>query len=308
MISKAGLSLLIHYSKIVSSERKSLSKARVFFLRSFINYGPTVDWLEFIDVFYRRHGFANAPWSLATLPIRAYASLSLKTKEKFSLIKNSYSEIERAFGNAVTKKLLSNQLLRFATLTDKNGNEYYLEFGLLGRNWREGALSIYLTDGKFDEYGSPLAISVITFSFGTDALGKKFILIGALQGTPYGKSRIVEVTRGLRGLRPKSLLLECCYFFADYFNPDYIVGVSNDNHVFIKQEGKVAASYDEFWLEVGGMKSADKNYLLLRKLPKRSFEEVPQKKRKDWLARQEYLQKISESCAQFFNQIPKDGQ
>lgn len=302
---KDGLSLLWRYSAIVKKERRSLSKARVFFLRSFINFFQTINWLEFIDAFYKKYGFTNAPWSLAGLPIRAYASFSLKTKAKFALLQSNYREMEKVFGAERVKKLLSGQPISVATLTDKNENHYYLELAILGRYWREGGLTIYLADTQTGCEDNNTIMSTLTFSVGLDDLGKKFLLVGGLQGTNYGKSKIVEITRGLRGLRPKYLLLETCYFFATYFDVDYLVGVSNKNHVFFKQEGKVNASYDEFWQEVGGTISTDKNYLLPKKLPKRNFEEVPQKKRKDWLARQEYLKQVESDVAILFGDHSK---
>lgn len=297
---REDLKILLHYSKVVYQERKSLSKARVFFLRAFTCYKETISWLKFIDAFYKKYGFENAPWTIATLPVRAYGANNLSKKQKFALIKSNYDQIEKVFSAELVKKIISEERMRFCTLVDKHGEEHYLEFAALSRNWREGILSIYLTNGGVDEYGSPKAISTISINFGFDAAGKKFMLIGCLQGAVKSKSRIVEVTRGLKGLRPKYLLLECAYFFANIFAVEYVIGISNRNHVFANHGDKVVADYDDFWSEVGGVLNSEKNYSLPRKLPKRSFEEVPQKKRKDWLARQEYLRQVESDFTKFF--------
>ncbi|MDX2083090.1 MAG: DUF535 family protein [Rickettsiales bacterium] len=289
--------LLCHYTKIVWRQR-GLKKSRIFFLRSLMYYFIVVRWLEFIDGFYKKYGFTDAPWSLAGLPVRAYVSTSFSIKERLELLINNYQIMAQFFSDEVMKKILTGEPITLSKLIAKDEKSYNIILANLERYWREGGLTIYLTDEENE------IITTLTFNFGKNSNRKIFIIIGGLQGTPLGKSnsgksKIVAITRGLRGLRPKYALLDCCYSFAKSFAIDLVIGVSNKNHVFAKQEGKINASYNEFWQEIDGKKIADGNFQLPAELPKRDFSEVPQKKRKDWLARQEYLKKLNEDISAF---------
>lgn len=286
---KNKFKLLLHYTKIVKKERGA-SKARIFFLRSLLFYDKTIKWLDFIDNIYKKYELGDAPWNLVGLPIRAYVSHNLTLSTRLKLLHDHYSLIEQNFSKLIVKNILEKKPIRLSTLISKDDIEYHFELCTLDRYWREGGLTIYLTDNSGD------VLTTLTFSF-----GKNTIMIGGLQGTALGKSKIVHITRKMGGLRPKHALLECCYEIANHLKIETIIGVSNKNHVFNKQEGKINASYNEFWKEIGGFKMKDSNYKLPLALAKRSFEEVPQKKRKDWLIRHEHIKKLKSDTLEFLN-------
>ena len=65
------------------------------------------------------------------------------------------------------------------------------------------------------------------------------------------------------------------------------------------QKKKITASYDEFWQECCGTKIKNYDYLLPKSLVRRTLEDVPQKKRKDWLMRQKHLDQIESDIQKF---------
>ncbi|NBV06404.1 MAG: DUF535 domain-containing protein [Proteobacteria bacterium] len=250
------LQLLLKYAAIVRKDR-SFSKSRVFFLRSLLYYPIATHWLEFIDSFYKKYGFEVAPWNIAGLPIRSYVSFSFGIKKRLTLLENHYSLMAQIFDFETVRKLLLNQPILFSTLVRKDGQKCYFKLAILEKYWREGGLTIHLTDEED-------LITTLTFSFEKNSSGQSNLIIGGLQGTILGKAKIVNITRGLHGLRPKYALLDCCYSFASCFGIDNIVAVSNKNHVFSKQDGRINSSYDEFWEEVGAIKNKDGNYQMPR--------------------------------------------
>lgn len=291
---KSPLKLLLRYTLMIARERE-FSKARVFFLRSFLFFPHTIKWLKFIDSFYKKHGFNYAPWNMVVLPVRTYVSSALNIKQKISLLINHYKILEEKFYQGVLSNLLIGKEIRFCTLNGKDGKSLYFNIAILEKYYREGGLTIFISD---DEN----IISSLTFSFSIDEFGKKFIFIGGLQGTVAGKEKIVSSTRNLRGLRPKYALLDCCYSFASIFGIDYLIGVSNKNHIFSKDKNydKINSNYDGFWEELNGIKNNKLDFDLPKELAKRNFEEVQQKKRKDWLARQEYLKQLKSGIIESF--------
>ena len=104
---------------------------------------------------------------------------------------------------------------------------------------------------------------------------------------------VVAATRNLNGLRPKHALLECAYAFASAFNIKKIIATSGKNcpqlAINQKKHGTFFADYDLFWQEQSGTLNKQKNYDMPMALPKRTLADVPSKKKKDWLKRQEFL-------------------
>ena len=190
------------------------------------------------------------------------------------------------------KKLLQGEVIKLSQLVGENGDIYGINIAILDRYWREGGLTIFMTD----EEG--IIITTLTFNFSRkvtqDNTIENFIIIGGLQGTPLGKAKIVTATRMLNGLRPKYAVLESLYAIASTFKAISIKATTMSNHIFgrTKLMKKIYSDYDHFWLEIGGVKGKDNNFQLPSSLPKRNLEEVQSKRKKDWLKRQEYLGQI----------------
>ena len=281
------MKLLLKYTKNFAKER-GISKARVIFLRSLLHPTHSFQWIKFIDEYYKNFGFECAPWTLIGLPMRSYVTSKMGISKKISLLINHYNNLSEFLPKNLLTKILAGEVVEICKLTAKNGDIYGLNIAMLDRYWREGGLTIFMTDAENE------IITTITFNFGKKENGEIFAIIGGLQGTASGKATIVSSTRALNGLRPKYAVLEALYAFSSIFNVESVVATSLANHVFMNTKimKKMHSDYDQFWMEIGGVKGGDKNFQLPKTLPKRSIEEVQSKRKKDWLKRQEYLEQI----------------
>jgi len=282
-----NIKLLLTYTKTIFVEH-GFSKSRSFFLRSILFSNNSFKWINFIDGYYKKLGLQNVPWSLTGLITRSYAASNYGMSKKISLLINHYGILSEILNHDILKKILQGDKITITTLIGKDGSSYSFNLGILPRYWREGGLTIFMSD----EEGNVLTTT--TFNFGKKKNGPRFILISGLQGTKLGKEKIVTATRMLNGLRPKYAVIESLYAIAVVFKIDQIIAVSFKNHVYknTKMIDMIHSDYNEFWAEIGGTVDKDGNFQLPNSLPKRSIEDVPSKKKKDWLKRQEYLEQI----------------
>ncbi len=293
--------LLFHYTKLIIRD-KGFKKARIFFLRSLLHYKRVANWLAFIDSFYKKYNICSVPNNLAGLAIRSYASNNFCSATKVNVMKDHYLLMEQFFSIEAIHKFLSKDVqdIIISSIQKKNGDPCFLKLLIHGKFWREGAMTIYLSD-SVNQF-----ITTLTFTFCYDFEGKKTIFIGGLQGgSDVEKSNIVQLTRNLGGLRPKHTLIECCYVLANHLGFEKIVGISNKNHV-LSYQGSFQKSYNNIWEEIGATLLSDGNYLLPKSLIKRDFESVPQKKRKDWLIRHGHLEKLSSEIVSFLKESAID--
>lgn len=277
-----GFQLLLRYTLLIFRQR-GIKKARVFFLRSLLHYQLAIKWFRLIDVFHQQFEVELELSKFLNLPTHSYVSNGLRIKARNELLRYHYRRMIQSFGVKVMQDFLLHKPVIFSSLIAKDGQQYHFAMTILCNNIREGGLSICLMDDEKN------ILSSLTFNFGKNQQ-KKFLIIGGVQGSTIGKAAIVAATRNLAGLRPKQTLLHCCYSLSAFFKIDYVVGVSDKNHVL---SSSVSASYDDFWQEFGGIKMKNADYLLPALLPKRTLQDVPQKKRKDWLLRQEYLSQLN---------------
>ena len=169
--------IILNYTKKIFNE-KGLKKARIFFLRSFLYYPKVVGWLEFIDSFYKKYHLANIPCDLIALPIRSYVSNIFNIKTRMNFLQNHYQIMEEIFSPQAIKKILieQNDQIIISTLLKKNGEPCYLKIMMHGKFWREGAMTIYLSDNN------QKLLASLTFTIYLDSFNKKSIFIGGLQG------------------------------------------------------------------------------------------------------------------------------
>lgn len=295
---KNKIQLLISYTKNVTKER-GIKKGRIFFLRSLLYAKHSFRWLKFIDLYYLKYGFEHAPWTLVGLLTRSYVSSSFGISKKITMLKNHYQILAQFLDDDLLKKLLAGDSINLSNLTGKNGESYSFNMAILDRYWREGGLTIFMSDTENN------IITTITFNFDKTANNENLLFIGGLQGGfSADKSTIVSTTRSLNGLRPKYAVLEQAYAVAEIFKVKVVAATSLTNHIFnsTRIRKKIYADYDQFWLEIGGVKSKDKNFILPIPLPKRSIDEVQSKRKKDWLKRQEYLEKIKQDAKVLLSQ------
>lgn len=295
---KNGIYLLFYYATKIAKTR-GFSKGRFFFLRSLLFPQIAANWVKFIDSYFKKIGFEIVPWDIIALPLRLCFSRHLSPAARIKTLQDHHIVLEKNFRKEVIADLTSEKKIKLATLTSKSGAAYDFNMCYIMYLRREGMLSISITDPAEEN----LILTSLSFTFFKNAKGENSLLIGGLQGITNktdsaGKSTIVKTTRDLNGLRPKFAILNTLYAIAESFCVTEIIATSEKNHpVKItnqRKRGGFHADYDIFWEENGGILNADGNFILPAALPKRKLEDVPSKKKKDWLARHNYIKEMSD--------------
>jgi len=261
-----------------------------FFVTKYLQYYPySQRWVRFIDSYYDRYTGGAAPVEMVrTKFLRSFYSRKLKPAARLSRLQAHYDFLETQFRGHLIRILLSGVEIRLGTMTGKSGALYDIGIAQHPRYRAEGDLTLFLRCR-----GDQVALAALTFSFASSEDGSAAretvpaLRVGGLQGPQAddGKQRVVDATRDLNGLRPKGAVLSALYDIAGLFGVTDIEAVGMKNHPLNDRRHAVFADNDAFWTEQGGEVTATGDFRLPATPPQRAFEEVPAKKRKDWLAR-----------------------
>jgi hypothetical protein len=157
---------------------------------------------------------------------------------------------------------------------------------------KEGDLAISLHDGNTGDILAALSFCVWQYE-----ANQRQAFVGGLQSfkVPNQKERIVGITRSMHGLRPKALLFFTLQQLAASWGLDSIKAVSDSRHVYrhYRKRKTVAMSYDEFWLECGGQRGEDGNFVLPTTAVPRDLKEMKASKRQMYRHRYLFLQELA---------------
>ena len=272
------------------------SKKTKFFVLKYIQYFPySQNWVRFIDGYYGRYTGTVAPVDMVrTKFLRSFYSRRLGPAARLGALKAHFGFLESQIRAPMIRTLLSGTEIRLASMTGKGGALYDIGLAQHPRYRAEGDLTLFLR-----RRGDEVALAALTFSFAGSGEGA-VMRIGGLQGPQAddGKQRIVDATKDLAGLRPKGAVLSAFYDIAGVFGVTVIEAVGMKNHPLNDRRHAVFADNDAFWREQGAMLTASGDFRLPLVAPQRAFEEVPAKKRKDWLARNALRGTVSDQIAQ----------
>ena len=270
-------------------------KKTKFFVLKYLQYYPySQRWVRFIDGYYGRYTGEVAPVEMVrTKFLRSFYSRKLGPAARLDALKAHYQFLETHFRDHMVHTLLSGTEIRLASLTGKGGGLY--DFGLAQhpRYRAEGDLTLFLR-----RRGDEVALAALTFGFASGGQGL-VMRIGGLQGPQAddAKQRVVDATRDLNGLRPKGAVLSAFYDIAHVFGANTVDAVGMANHPLNDRRHAVFADNDAFWAEQGAVAVASGDFQLPLVPPQRAFEDVPAKKRKDWLARNALRESVTAQVA-----------
>ncbi len=261
---------------------QGFKKTKFFVMKYIQNFPYSQRWVQFIDGFYSRYTGDVAPIEMVrTKFLRSYYSRKLMPAARLGALKTHYQFLESHFRNHMIRTLLTGTEIRLASMTGKGGALYDIGMAQHPRYRAEGDLTLFLR-----RRGDEVALAALTFSFGAGKQGP-VMRVGGLQGPQAddGKQRVVDATKDLNGLRPKGAVLSAFYDIANVFGATTIDAVGMANHPLNDRRHAVFADNDGFWAEQGASATALGDFRLPLVPPQRAFEDVPAKKRKDWLAR-----------------------
>ena len=128
--------------------------------------------------------------------------------------------------------------------------------------------------------------------------------IGAMQGPNVddAKELIKTITKKSHAYRTKNLILYCAQSLARALGLKKIFAVTNDGYYannHIRSDRKLKTSFGDFWAECGGFLTDDKRFFELPLIETRkTFEEIPVRKRAVYRRRFELLDEIDAAVSE----------
>jgi uncharacterized protein VirK/YbjX len=122
------------------------------------------------------------------------------------------------------------------------------------------------------------------------------IIVGNLQGDGRDRQALYkEFTKTMHGMRPRDFLIHVLKILGDELGCKEILGISDDAHRSSHwlTHAKKLSTYDEIWIELGGIKDNSSGFFRMpSRLKKRSDEEIPPKKRALYRRRYQFLDEL----------------
>ncbi|MGF1742015.1 VirK/YbjX family protein [Vibrio profundum] len=162
---------------------------------------------------------------------------------------------------------------------------------------REGSLALKLIDTDH--------LELFTISFNISSTPRREIHIGALQGPGQHieeRGEIIKgLTRGVHGLRPKALLLECLLMLARSWQVEKVYGISNKGHVYQalrymgSKRSSVSYNYADLWQDYGGTPVSKYLYEIPLQPQRKDPSELKKTKRRLYTKRYKWLDEAEQS-------------
>jgi uncharacterized protein VirK/YbjX len=228
---------------------------------------------------------------------KPYLYLGLPSAGRADALVDHY-EFVKSLSNATLKNaLLSVGGYTVTQFTGKDGENFRVVLGSIGKSEREGEANMFL-------YMNETRLAALTFSVVQRPEGPT-IVVGGFQGahrsTPH--EVIKQATKSCYGLFPKRLLLESLQRIAEITGVKRILAVSDTGHVFRslryrhRKKNVFVASYNEFWDSISATVYSSALYDVPLELPRKTMEELPSKKRSEYRKRYTLLDELGESIA-----------
>jgi uncharacterized protein VirK/YbjX len=244
----------------------------------------TVDWLAYVDAGPLRAAPLAARLDLAQKIYRPFARRDVDLAGRIARLRAHYDALALRLSVSAIARLASGRPLVLAMLPGRSGRRYDITVVRDCRFGKEGEISVALK-----ARGPDIVLATATFALDRVRNGRPWLSLGGLQGPPrpHGRDEVVAATRDLHGLRPKRAVIAAAGALARWLGAGAIVAVSKVNHVShaTNRHAPIRADYDAFWEELGGSRRADGDFDLPLDPPRRSPDEVPAKRRKEWLRR-----------------------
>ncbi|MGQ3029947.1 MAG: DUF535 family protein [Ferrovibrionaceae bacterium] len=260
----------------------------------------TVCWLAYVDAGPPRAAPLPARLDLAQKIYRPFARRDVDLAGRIARLRAHYDVLALRLSVTGIARLASGKPLVLATLTGRSGRRYDIIVVRDCRFGKEGEISLVL-----QAHGPDLVLATLTLTLDRTRDGVPRLSLGGLQGPPrpHGRDDVVTATRDLHGLRPKRAVITAASALARWLGAGAMVAVSNANHVShaTNRRGPVHADYDTFWQELGGSRGAAGDFDLPVDPPCRSPDEVPAKRRKEWLRRSAIIEDLAQQVPRSLN-------
>ena len=294
--SKPHIDRVVAYTRRLRPQYK-WRKTLGFFLDAMAHAGLYKEWFDYVEGEFPKAALPNSASRIIEIPSLRYIRRWFSTQEKMRLIRGHHNSFSALFSPEALRLLDHESGALLAELTGKSGHKYKI---ILQQNTtKEGEIAVRFIDTEQD-----IALATIRGTFGLEARGRRIFWIGSLQGPrpPSGRDIISTATRDLNTLRPKQAALEAVCALCAWMDVGTIYAPSKKNHVSQRWRGilkrqKIFADYDKFWEEYSVQKTPQGDFQLSLPLPRRKREEVPSKRRTEWVRRYARIDALNESTA-----------
>lgn len=229
---------------------------------------------------------------------KPYLYLGMPVASRTSALIDHYDFVSQVTSPALQSALLSASGAALAHFSAKDGEQFVIRLGSIGRCEREGEANLFLQCGDH-------RLATLTFSI-VRQHNKPVIIIGGLQGahrdTPH--DAIKQATKSCYGLFPKRLLLEALQLLGSRIGISRILAVGDDSHVFRslryrhRKKDVFFSSYNEFWQSIKATPVESGLFDIPLVLPRKSMEALPSKKRSEYKKRYLLLDEIEQHIDQ----------
>ena len=273
-------------------------KKNRFFLRSFFTLRSCTKWFDHLDADpYLRRCVRFEP-QLAEKLHRPYRRVGLSTQQRLNLLLEHFN-ISTQIGLTKIVAITYRESLEIAHFEDREKNTFVLSLTRPGQFGKEGDVAMHLSDGQNRLYSMCFSLR--------ETAGIRELDIGCVQGPDDEKSRemIRQLTRGMHGLRPRSLMLEAARDFAQATHCARLRLVGNHKHIYRswRKRKDISFNYDEFCADIDASVQDGGDWIIPLVGELRPISEVASKKRAETLRRRNLLETIHQEIMAQFSHI-----
>lgn len=283
---------LVDSYKVIS--KKSYSKYFKYIFRYLKSWSVNNDWAKYINKTEQHQRWKNYSgcdfFSKIQYP---YLSLHYNKNQQLNALRQHYDWVFLNF----KEEYYYNEINLFNySFIDHENQSNLVEISLTFKSpfEYEGEISIFMKVNGDIQYTLTF-LSVIENDL-------PCLFVGGLQaGKPEvtNLDSLKNLTKIMHGLRPKQLILQALSSIALRMNIHKIIAISNENHVFSKNQRrwskkKIKTSLNSFWEEFDAEKNDDGNYFFNPLPTEIDLEQIVSKKRSQYRKRQLILNDLNE--------------
>lgn len=225
-------------------------------------------------------------------PARRYLRRWFTRRDTAAILAHHYETVDNQLSDAAIRMMREPGGWRVATLNGRSERAYHLI--LQGEPTKEGEFTL-----TFRAADTQTMLYCLRGSIGPSAGRAGVLWIGALQGPNNDSARedMVAATKDLHHMRPKQMVFHATAALCLAFGVTLAYAPGNLAHLSYRwwhKRRRVRGDLDAFWKEYAPEANAKGDYEIAFPLPRRQADEVPGKKRKEWLARHALIDRAAE--------------
>lgn len=268
--------------------RSGIKHRYMLFVRGLTSPQLTLEWLKLWHSPVLAPLKHSHPRVLLKLQ-RPYLQRRFSPEDRFEILRQHYSFVSGSLQAEAVKEISTCPGVLLGDLPVPEVGHFGIR--LLYDNFFEKEGDFTLT---FHDEEKKAPVIALTFCVSSNRPGQRAICIGGLQGCTLARDHdlIINITRGMHGMRPKATLLFAVQQLLMVWSIPVLRAVSNQTRVLPTDNAPVKADYDQFWIESDGQLDPDGNFSLPIVASERAISEIKPNKRAMYRRRYEFLEKL----------------